>query len=165
METTTTPTPRPATIIAVTSADDGHLAVRQRAIALARDAGSTVILWARDADLSPLESPLPTGWSGDGEEEQFGDRLGPSDLEAAGRAPLARQVAELRDAGIDAWGWLPDTADAAHLAEYAADQGAQLVLISTADDDLIADLRDAADHGPDREREGTSGPRVEAVPA
>lgn len=161
----TTPTPRPATIIAVTSEGDRHVAVRQRAVALARNAGSAVILWARDADVSPLESPLPTGWSGDGEEEQFGDRLAPNDLEAAGRAPLARQVSELRDAGVDAWGWLPDTADASHLAEYATEQGATLVLVSAADGDLIADLRDAAERGSDRDREGTNGPRVEAVPA
>ena len=162
---TTTPLPRPATIIAVTSAEDLHSAVRKRAIDLARAAGSTVILWARDADVSPLESPLPTGWSGDGEEEQFGDRLAPTDLEMAGRAPLARQVSELRDAGVDAWGWLPETADAEHLAGYAVDQQASLVLVSVADDDLIGDLRDAAERGGDREREGTTGPRVEAVPA
>jgi hypothetical protein len=160
---TTSPTPRPGTIVAVTSLED-HEAVRKRAAALARDAGSTVILWARDADVSPLESPLPTDWSGDGEEDQFGDRLDPGDLEVAGREALGRQVAELREAGIDAWAWLPDKADAEHLAEYATDQGASLVLVSVADDDLIADLRDAADRGTDRDREGTIGPRVEAVP-
>jgi hypothetical protein len=162
---TPTPTPRPATIIAVTSEDDRHAKVRQRAATLARTAGSIVILWDRDADVSPLESSLPTEWSGDGEQEQFGDRLAPNDLEAAGRAPLARQVGELRDAGVDAWGWLPDTADASHLADYAADQGADLVLVSASDDDLIADLRDMAERGSDRDREGTRGPRIEAVPA
>ncbi|MBA2721178.1 MAG: hypothetical protein H0U52_18340 [Chloroflexi bacterium] len=159
-----TPTPRPATIIAVTSEEGRHAAVRKRAADLAGDAGSTVILWARDADGGLLASPLPTQWSGDGEEEQFGDRLAPNELEAAGRAPLARQVSELREAGVDAWGWLPETADATHLAEYAADQGASLVLVSAADDDLIGDLRDAAERGGDRDREATSGPRVEAVP-
>lgn len=161
---TTTPTPRPATIVAVTSAEGRHGAVRQRAAQLAKDAGSTVILWARDASGSVLESPLPTEWSGDGEEEQFGDRLGPRDLVAAGRQPLARQVDELRSAGVDAWAWLPDKANAEQLAAYAADQGAQLVLVSSADDDLIGDLRDAAERGSDRAREGTLGPRVEAVP-
>jgi hypothetical protein len=161
----TTPTPRPATIIAVTSQDDGHAAVRRRAAALARDAGSTVILWARDADVSPLESPLPTDWSGDGEEEQFGDRLDPKDLEAAGRESLGRQVGELRQEGVDAWAWLPDKADADNLASYAVDQHADLVLVSAADDDLIGDLRDAAERGSDRDREGTSLPRIEAVPA
>ena len=159
------PAPRHATIVAVTTAeDDSHAAVRRRAAAIAGTAGSTVILWAADAKTSPLEAPLPTGWSGDGEQEQFGDRLGPSDLVAAGREPLARQVAELRERGVDAWAWLPDPADAEHLAQYAADQGASLVLVSTADTDLIADLRDVAE----REHDEPAGGRhvsVEAVPA
>ena len=157
-----TPKMRPATIVAVTSQDPRHVAVRKRAAAIARDSGSTIILWARDADLSPLESPLPTDWSGDGEEEQFGDRLGPNDLEAAGREPLARQVGALRDEGFDAWAWLPDTADAEHLASYAADQGAELVLVSADDADLIADLRDAAAHH--SEDRAARHPKVEAVP-
>jgi hypothetical protein len=160
-----TPTPRYSTLVAVTTEGDAHAAVRKRAAMLARDAGSTVILWAADASLSPLESPLPTGWSGDGEEEQVGDRLGPDDLEAAGREPLARQVRQLRADGIDAWAWLPDTADADHLASYALEQGATLVLLSTSDGELIADLRDAEE----RER-GQAGAiagrmRIEAVPA
>ena len=160
-----TPAPRYSTIVAVTTTeDDSHAAVRRRAATIAGSAGSTVILWAADAKTSPLEAPLPTEWSGDGEEEQFGDRLGPNDLEAAGREPLARQVSELRERGIDAWGWLPDPADAEHLAEYAAKQGASLVLVSTDDSDLIEDLRDVAKHDGD----GAAGGRhlsVEAVPA
>jgi hypothetical protein len=158
-----TPKMRPATIVAVTSEEPRHDAVRKRAAAIARDAGSTIILWARDADVSPLESPLPTAWSGDGEQEQFGDRLGPNDLIAAGREPLARQVGELRQAGFDAWGWLPDTADAEHLGAYAEGQHADLVLVSAEDADLIADFRDLAAH------ESNGGvprrARVEAVPA
>ena len=158
-----TPKMRPTTIVAVTSEDPRHDAVRRRAIAIARDAQSTVILWARDASLSALESPLPTDWSGDGEEEQFGDRLGPNDLMAAGREPLARQVGDLRKAGIDTWGWLPDTADAEHLTAYAADQQAELVLVSAGDDDLIADLHDVDAH--DAEGRSPRRAKVEVVPA
>jgi hypothetical protein len=157
-----TPKMRPATIVAVTSEEPQHAAVRRRAAAVARDAGSTIILWARDADVSPLESPLPTEWSGDGEQEQFGDRLGPNDLMAAGREPLARQVGELRKDGFDAWGWLPESADAEHLATYATDQQAELVLVSAQDADLIADLHDVEAHdstGPAHRRA-----RFEAVP-
>ena len=113
--------------------------------------------------MSPLESSLPTDWSGDGEEEQFGDRLGPNDLMATGREPLARQVGELRKMGVDAWGWLPDEADATHLAEYPTDQQADLVLVSTDDADLIADLREEASRdAKDARRRST---RFEAVPA
>ncbi len=150
-------------IVAVTSEQPRHDSVRRRAVAIARDAGSTVILWDRDAEVSPLESSLPTDWSGDGEEEQFGDRLGPNDLMAAGREPLARQVGELRKMGVDAWGWLPDEADATHLAEYATDQQADLVLVSTDDADLIADLCEVASRdAKDARRRST---RFEAVPA
>jgi hypothetical protein len=156
----TAPTPHPAAIVAVTGDDPERAAVVKRAAAVARDGGTTVILWDRDAAASPLESPLPTGWSGDGEKEQFGDRLGPNDLMAAGREPLARQVGELRSAGLDAWAWLPDKADAEHLAAYAADQNADLVLVSADDKDLLADLRDLS-----RRHDAPAGRlRVEAVP-
>jgi hypothetical protein len=155
------PAPHFRTIVAVTSTEPTHDAVRRRAAKLARDGGATLILWARDAAPSPLEAPLPTGWSGDGEEEQFGNRLGPNDLAAAGREPLAKQVGELREDGIDAWAWLPEVADADHLATYASDQAADLVLVSAKDEDFIADLDDAAR----QESAGSGqGPRVEAVP-
>jgi len=69
-------------------------------------------LFDLDADLGPFESPLPTGWSGDGQEDQFGSRLDAADLEAAGQPRLAERVRALEDAGIDARGWLPPKADA-----------------------------------------------------
>ena len=158
------PGPRHATIVAVTTADpEGHAAVRKRAATIASSAGSTVILWAADSAPSAFESPLPTGWSADGEQQQFGGRLTSNDLVAAGQEPLARQVDELREHGVEAYAWLPQTADANHLAEYAADQGASLVLVSPDDADLIADLRATRTH----DAEGPSGRRgvhVEVVP-
>ena len=155
------PTPRPASIVAVIGEDDRHGTVIKRAADVARTAGSTVILWDRDA-ASPLESPLPTQWSGDGEEAQFGDRLAPDDLVAAGREPLARKVRALRDGGLDAWGWLPSQTDAEDLASYAADQQADLIFVSADDKDLLKDLQDLVDHAePGRAHEL----RVETVPA
>jgi hypothetical protein len=159
------PTARHATIIAVTTEDEPRPTIRKRAAEVARGAGSTVILWAADAAASPLESPLPTNWSAEGETDQFGDRLDPNDLMAAGHESLARQVGDLRKDGIDAWGWLPETADATHLATYATDQGASLLLLSDADHhDLMADLRDADEHGADRRGGALRGLRIEAVP-
>ena len=158
-----TPGPRHATIVAVTTADETHAAVRKRAAAIASSAGSTVILWAADSAPSPLEAPLPTQWSGDGEAQQFGDRLSPDDLVAAGQEPLARQLDDLRGRGIDAWAWLPPKADAEHLAEYAAYQCASHVLVSTDDADLIADLRDVEQHERDQPA-GGHRVRVAAVP-
>jgi hypothetical protein len=154
-------TPR-ATIVAVTSGDQRHVPVLTRAAAAANERGAQVILWDRDADLGPFESPLPTEWSGDGEEDQFGSRLNASDLQAAGQPRLAERVRALEEAGIQASGWLPTKADAESLAEYAARQGADLVLLSTEDTDLISSLRDqAVENEPDSASEAI---HVEAVP-
>lgn len=162
----------PTTIIAVTSDAEHHRAVMDRAAEVASQSGATVILYDLGADLSPLESPLPTEWSGDGQEEQFGDRLGPSDLEVAGQGALADKVRAVRAAGVSAFGWLPDKADGPALVEYAARQAADLVLISTEDRELIEALRPgvAAAVGAsttepaDQPTGPASGLRVEAVP-
>jgi hypothetical protein len=156
------------TIIAVTGNDDSHRPVLDRAASLAAETGATVILYDRDADLGPLESPLPTGWSGDGDDEEFGDRLDPRALEAAGQSALADQVRVVRAAGVKAYGWLPPKVDADALAEYAAGQQAGVIIVTTRDRDLVAKV------GPGDETVGTSehpfgvatkrGIRVEAIP-
>jgi nucleotide-binding universal stress UspA family protein len=130
-------TPVPRTIIAVTTEDDRHVMVVDRAAGLAIETNATVILYDLDADMGALESPFPMASSGDGEEDRFGDRLGPNDLEAAGRHALADQVRVIRAAGINAFGWLPPKPDADSLVEYAARQGADLVLVSADDAGLI----------------------------
>lgn len=156
-------TPR-STIVAVTSDDPRHVPVLTRAVAAAAERDARVILFDLDADLGPFESPLPTAWSGDGEEEQFGSRLDAADLDAAGQPRLAERVRALQDAGIEASGWLPPNADADALAGYAARQGAELVLLSTEDTDLVSSFR-SGDAGSDV---GGDGRRrrihVEAVP-
>lgn len=159
---------KPATIIAVTSDGERHRHVVERAASVASETGATVILFDIDSgNLSPLESPLPTEWSGEGEAEQFGKRLDPGDLEAAGQGTLADQVRVVRAAGVSAFGWLPDKADAKALAEYAADQAADLVLVSAADTELIEGLR-AGDTGDvetvDPSARGPNRVHVEAVP-
>jgi hypothetical protein len=140
---------RPSTIIAVTRREDGPEPVLERVAERATETGATVILYDIDASPSPLESPMPTNWSGDGEEEQFGQRLNTNDLEAAGQAQLADKVRALRAAGVDAYGWLPAKGDASTLVEYARAQAADLVLVSGDDDDLAQALG-SADGGPIR---------------
>ncbi|TMC63699.1 MAG: hypothetical protein E6J17_04790 [Chloroflexi bacterium] len=130
----------PATIIAVTGEDDRFAEVRRHALQRARETGATLVLFDVDARPSILESPLPTNWSGQGEEEQFGDRLSTEDLEAAGRRPIADQVREARAAGVEAFGWLPENADAAALRDYAVRQGAGLVVVPAGDDTFAADV-------------------------
>jgi hypothetical protein len=157
-------TPR-TTIVAVTSEDQRHVPVLSRAAAVARERDAQVILFDLDADLGPFESPLPTAWSGEGEEDQFGSRLNAQDLDAAGQPRLAERVRELVKAGIRATGWLPPTADAGALAEYAVKQGAELVLLSTEDTDLIASFKAAAEGGnAPKDAAVATKIRVEAVP-
>src|SRR4051794_12673267 len=104
-------TDQPETIIAVTGDDDPDAPARARASALAAGREATVILYDLDAP-GLLESPVPNEWSGEGEVELTPERMGPEELEAQGRRPLADQVRGLRSMGVDAWAWLPSTADA-----------------------------------------------------
>ena len=133
------------TIVAVTGHEKPRQHLLERAESLGRDAGATVILFDRDADLGPLVSALPTAWSAEGDEDAFGDRLDPDDLETVGQAALAEQVRGLRAAGIDAFGWLPPKADAKSLAEYASKQGASTVLVSAEDSDIVDGLQSMSD--------------------
>jgi hypothetical protein len=127
----TTQTP---TIVAVTGEDDRYRAVRSRATALAAGGRGTVILYDLDAG-GLFASPVPTGWSGEGEQEltdeEAGprDRLDPDELDTAGRGAVADQVRQLRSMGVDAWAWLPTSKDFADLAAYAERQGASVVLV------------------------------------
>src|SRR3982750_1664692 len=119
----------PSTIIAIAAEDDRYAHVRRRAIERAKATSATLVLYDDDARPSPLESPLPTNWSGHGEAEQFGDRLSMQDLEAAGRRPIADPGREAHAAGVEAFGWLPESSGPDALRDYAARQQADLVLV------------------------------------
>jgi hypothetical protein len=127
-------TSRPSrTIVAVTGEDDRYRSVRSRATALAAGTGSTVILYDIDA-AGVFASPVPTQWSGEGQEElteqeASDDRLDADALDTAGRSAIADQVRSLRSVGIDAWGWLAVKRDARELAAYAERLGADVVLV------------------------------------
>jgi hypothetical protein len=132
------------TVIAVTGEDDRFAPVRSAAVDRARSEHATLILYDLDASESPLESPLPTDWSAEGTEDEVGDRLGPEELEAAGRAAIAAQVREARATGVDAWGWLPNESDRDELIAYAARQPGAHVMVPKGDEDLsLEDLPEA----------------------
>jgi hypothetical protein len=132
------------TIIAVTGEDDRYRTVREAAIDRALGAHATLILYDIDAPQGPLESVVPTEWSAEGTVEDAGDRLGPEELEAAGQMPLARQVADARERGVDAWGWLPNDAKRETLLEYAAGEPAARIMVPQGDPDLdISELPEA----------------------
>lgn len=132
------------TVIAVTGEDDRFARVRTAAVKRAKAEHASLILYDIDAVGSALESPLPTQWSAEGTEEQVADRLGPEELEAAGREPIARQVEEARRQGVDAWGWLPADKGREALVEYAAREPGAHIMVPDADPDLeLEDLPEA----------------------
>lgn len=120
--------PTIGTIIAVTTEDDRFADARRAAVERAREERATLVLYDIDAGGDPLESPLPTKWSAEGTDRQVGDRLGPNELEAAGRGAIARQVLEARRHGVDAWGWLPAHASPEALRDYAERQPNAVVI-------------------------------------
>ena len=124
-----------STIVAIAGEDERFDYVWRRGVEIAKERGARLVLFDVDAKPSPLEDPLPTGWSADGEEEQYGESektgkpLTVEELEAVGRGPLAERVRAASAAGIDAFGWLPDEMGAKGLAEFAAREHAELVVI------------------------------------
>lgn len=119
----------PRTIVAVLGEDARYDALRSEAFDRALADHATLILYDLDAGRDPLESPLPTDWSAEGTAEAVADRLGPEELEAAGRNAIARQVRAARERGIDAWGWLPAHDDKDTLSAYVDDLAGPLILV------------------------------------
>jgi hypothetical protein len=151
-------------VVAYTTGDDAHPAVRLSAVQHARDHGCSVILYDADA-ASAIAEPMPNQWGSEGEGRNLGDRLDPDDLEFLGREPLATQVREARAGGAQAYGWLPKDHGPGALAEYAIEQQAHLVFVP---DELetIDELSSALAGAPDAtEVLKAPGIRVERVAA
>ena len=115
-------------IIAYVGEDGRYDVVRDRAMAEATSSGARLILYDADA-ATRLGEPLPSWWSGEGADELYGNRLGPAELEKAGRASVAREVERGRRLGIDTWAWLPSSHGASDLADYATKQHADLLIV------------------------------------
>ena len=118
------------TIVAVVNDEPVADPVVQRATELGFERGARVVLYDVGATASALESPLPTEFASDGPDQGAPPLLSADDLEAAGQAPLARRVRALSEAGIDAYGLLPETDDPDTLIEYARSIGASDVVTS-----------------------------------
>ena len=104
---------------------------------------ATVILYDVTASGTAFSNPRPNEWAGEGEREIYEHPLDPVALEHLGRHTLALQVQRARERGIDAYGWLPEKAGADALAEYAAREQADVVLLPA---DL--DEKDLAEFAP-----------------
>ena len=144
---------QPATILAVVNDEATADTVVRRATELGFERGARVVLYDVGARASPLESPLPTEFASDGPDRGAPRMLSADDLEAAGQAPLARRVRALVEAGIEAYGWLPDNDKPEDLTEYARAIGASSVI---ANPDVDPDPDDLAKAGLTVE---TVGPR------
>lgn len=100
-----------------------------KALDLAAEQDARVILYDVTAPGSAFSDPRPNEWAGEGEREQYDRPLDPVQLEHLGRHTFALQVQSARQRGIDAYGWLPDKAGGSALADYAAQQHANVVLL------------------------------------
>ncbi len=120
-------TSRP-TIVAIVDDEDESDPIVRRVTALGLEQGTRVVLYDVGATAGPLESPLPTKFASDGPDRGVPPLLNAQELEAAGQPILARRVRALSEAGIDAFGWLPENDDADRLAEYARTIGATRVV-------------------------------------
>jgi hypothetical protein len=119
----------PRRTIVAYAAEDGRLdALREAATDRAQEESARLILYDVDA-AGIFQKPLPTEWSGEGTERQFGDVLGPADLERAGRHPIAQQVADARERGVDAWAWLPGDLGEEDLADYLRRVRADVLIV------------------------------------
>ena len=115
-------------IVAVTSEDRRYVAVREEAERLARHEGRALVLYDWDAS-GILSEPLPTWWSGDGPGARPPGPLGPDQLAKAGRGRIARQVADLQRAGIQAGAWLPRHRGTEALGSWALEHGAAALVV------------------------------------
>ncbi|HVF19694.1 MAG TPA: hypothetical protein VNA14_05575 [Mycobacteriales bacterium] len=121
-------------IVACTDDTGRYVATVAKAGERARDSGASVILYDVAAP-STLTDPRPNIWAGEGEREVYDHPLNPVELEKLGRHDFATQVEQLREQGVDAYGWLPQKGGGAALADYAAQQGANLVLVPSSLDE------------------------------
>lgn len=75
-------------------------------------------------------------WSGDRDKE-LPSQLEPADLEAAGRGAISRPgLADARGAGVNAFGWLPNTRKAEDLKDYAEYHSADSIIVPSEIEDV-----------------------------
>ena len=115
-------------LVAYVSEDAALDHVRDVAVRLARDHGAKVILYDRDS-ASAFSDPMPNQWGSQAEGAQFNDPLSDQELVKLGREPFAGKVAQARQAGADAWGWLASDHGTDAAVAYARDHGADLLLL------------------------------------
>ncbi len=120
--------PAPSLIVAQVGEDGAHDEVRRAAVELAEQAHASLVLYDADAD-SLLAEPMPSNWSADGADDEFDDLLSPDDLDVLGRPELSDMVAQARERGLDAHGWLAGGRGIHSITDYAERISADLVVV------------------------------------
>jgi hypothetical protein len=115
-------------VLAVTSDDDRYAATRAEATRLAAEGRGRLILYDWDA-ATVLGDPLPSNWSAEGTDEEVPSELTETQLEAAGRAPIASQVAQARGSGLPTTAWLPSEPGVEALVTYAREHGVGTIVV------------------------------------
>ena len=132
----------PTKIITYASDDGRFDKVAGVARNAAAAAGAQLVYYDIDA-AGVMASPHPTFWSADNDTDIGEGLLDPGRLDAAGRHAVAKSVASSRRAGIDAYGWLPDSPGADALVTFADSLHADMIVIpeELADPNLLDRLR------------------------
>jgi len=115
-------------ILAVTADDDRYATTRAEATRLAAEQRGRLILYDWDA-ATLLGDPLPSNWSGQGAADDVPSELDEAELEAAGRAPIADQVKQARQAGVPTTAWLPSEPGVGPLADYAREHRVGTIVV------------------------------------
>lgn len=123
-----TQVPAPSLIVAEVGEGGARDEVRRAAVGLAERVHARLVLYDADAD-SLLADPMPSNWSAEGAEDEFGDLLSPDDLEVLGRPELRAMVAEARERGVEAHGWLAGGRGIDSIEDYAERIAADLILV------------------------------------
>ena len=139
-------------VVAVVKNDPMADRVLSVAIERGLDLRARVILYDIDAKPSLFESPLPTDWSSEGLDHQIPPALTAKQLDDVGQSGLATRVRALTNAGIEAYGWLPNGGAPDELARYADGMGASEVLT----------MASAGPKADDLSKRGVKGVRVVA---
>ncbi len=113
--------------------------VREAAIALADQSHARLVLFDADS-AGVLSDPMPSNWSSDGADDEFGDLLSPADLDVLGRPELRDMVAAARERGLDAHGCLAGARGVDSITAYAERIGADVVLVP--DEPAVPDALD-----------------------
>jgi hypothetical protein len=118
----------PKLVLAYADEGGGYDHAIDAAMDVAQRSGGRLILYDASS-ASAFSEPIASPVSADGVDEQFGDPLGPEELERLGRPSIADRVVRARNDGVDAWGWLPSEHGVEAFWKDARRRGADLVVL------------------------------------